>query len=208
MPTATLSRPQTLGNSRDPARLVGRMTPAEYHAFNYLALEKHELIQGEVVRMAGASPEHNAIQSNFQFEVRLLLRQENSLYQVYGSDQKIYAAPSVFLYPDIVVLPINAQFDQNDALRNPVAIVEVLSSSTEDYDKDEKFALYQQIKSLRHYVLIEQGCVSVTHHERSANGVWALAGTYQNRADILPLSLDDVQIAVSVGEIYRSVSFE
>ena len=157
--------------------------------------------------MAGVSVEHNEICSNTHFELTRLLRGENSQCKVYVADQKVYVKVNVFFYPDLVIIPPKPQFDQNDALRNPVAVIEVLSSSTEDFDRDEKFEHYKQIESLRHYVLVEQNAVIVTHYEKNAGGVWGLAGVYQSSDDALRLALDDAQINVSVGEIYRSLSF-
>ena len=100
MQTATLSRFQTLRSFRDPARFVGHMTPAQYHAFNHAAIEKHEFVEGEVIRMAGASPEHTYIHADLLVELALLLRGiAGRPYRAVGSDLKIYISPNVFFNP-------------------------------------------------------------------------------------------------------------
>ena len=106
-----------------------------------------------------------------------------------------------------MVIPTIQQIDQNEAVRSPVAVVEILSASTEGFDKNEKFEKYKQVESLRHYLLIEQDAVFVTHHAKNADGVWGLAGTYNSLTNTIPVLLDDAQITLSVGEIYASLSF-
>ncbi len=185
------------------------LTPDEYIVFERASLEKHDYIDGKaVLRVPGASPEHNQIVSNFFRLVGNLLEDANSLCEIYGSDTRVYISNELRVYPDAVVACEPFQYDNTDTLRNPILVLEVLSHSTQDYDKDEKWQHYQSIESLRHYVLIAQYHVEVTHYERQADGSWALAGTYTNLSESFSISLPDAQIALPLSRIYRRVSFE
>lgn len=203
------SAPRTIIAYRrhDTARLVGRMTREEFLRFEQTTPEKHQYIEGEAVLMPGSSPEHNLIQADLQFEIELALRGANSACGVIGSDQKIYINDRTILYPDIAVFCGSPQFDHFNALRNPTVVVEVLSPSTEKEDRTDKFTDYQKIASLQHYILVEQERVLVTHYAKTADGVWAIIGTYSDRAETLTLNLSDVSIGVPVSAIYRRVVF-
>ena len=89
--------------------------------------------------------------------------------------------------------------------RNPALIVEVLSDTTTDYDRGEKFRHYRSLASLRHYLLIAQDQMRVEHYERVEGILWRLAGEYTDRGD--RISLPDLAIEIPLAEIYRRLSF-
>jgi Uma2 family endonuclease len=133
------------------------MSPDEYLAFEREAECKHEYWHGEVFAMAGASREHNLLVSNL---VHLLVGAlQDRPCEVYPSDMRVSAASAkVFTYPDVSVVCSGPNFadDAQDTLLNPVVIIEVLSDSTEAYDRGKKFEYYRTIPSLQHYLLVAQ----------------------------------------------------
>ena len=191
----------------DPSRVVGRMTLDEYVAFERDSLEKHELIDGEVARMAGGSPEHNLISANVLRAFGNSLESAGANCDVYGSDQKLYVGPKSSYYPDVTVVCGEAQFDERDILRNPVVIVEVLSPSTAAFDRGEKSRQYRTMASLHHYLLLEQDRPIIEHYERDDTGVWTIRGEYDALEQNLELTISEHQISVPLAKIYRNVTF-
>ncbi|HEY2516205.1 MAG TPA: Uma2 family endonuclease [Polyangiaceae bacterium] len=131
-----------------------RVSPAEYLAFERRSEQKHEYSRGRVFAMAGASPKHNLVGANLLGALRDKLRAQPSV--VLPSDQHVYVeATDLGTYPDVVVFcgaaKYHGEFPQS--LVNPSILVEVLSPSTEAYDRGAKFDHYAQIESLREYVL-------------------------------------------------------
>ena len=214
MPTITsVPSPSSSGRvvyylRHDPSRVVGTMTTEEYIVFERAASERYEYIHGRVVQVSGGNPEHNMISLDMAYILMSLLRASRSICDVLGSDQKVYVSEDLYLYPDVTVVCGNAQFDHRDMLRNPALIVEVLSPSTEKEDRTDKFRDYQTIESLRHYVLIEQDRVSITHYEKIAGGLWAIVGDYTQLTEGWKLTIADTAITIPLAEIYRRVSFE
>lgn len=205
--------PSTLNRKRRPHKpapsfVVGPMTYEQYAEFDRAAERKHQLIEGVAVQMPGGSPEHNLIIVAVSRALGDAVDEAKSASLVFASDQSIYISSKRVYYPDAVVTGIPPQFDERDRLRNPVVIVEVLSPSTQAFDRDKKFKAYQTLPSFRHYLLIEQTHVSVTHYAKSDNGDWIVAGIYNDRADEVTLTLDDVTVSVTVADMYRRVEFE
>jgi Uma2 family endonuclease len=144
-----------------------RFTPEEYLKFERASKTKHEYIDGFIYAMAGGSPPHNRI----CFNTIVALGSQLTGTECFGftSDQKIRTDPQdLFSYPDITIVCGQPIFhDQHkDVILNPRVIIEVLSPSTEGRDRVEKFARYQQIKSLTDYILIAQDHASVEHFVR------------------------------------------
>jgi Uma2 family endonuclease len=206
-PPPLLPRRTTSVRPQDADRLVGRMSPEDYAAFDRAALERHEHIDGEVVRMAGGSPEHNLIAANVLRALGNGLEAADCDCDAYGSDQKVYIGDRTSLYPDVQVVCGGAQFDHYDRLLNPAAVVEVLSPSTAAFDRGEKFELYQTLPSLRHYLLIEQHRASVTHFEKLPAGLWAIVANPTSLDKTLSLTFGDASVALPLNAIYRRVEF-
>ncbi len=178
------------------------LTPEEYIAAERKATRKSEYLSGEIVAMSGASNEHNLITVNTA----------NGLYnqvtergcRVYVSDMRVGIGAGVsYFYPDIAVTCDRPRFEDDalDILTNPQVIIEVLSDSTESYDRGEKFARYRQLDSLQEYILISQDKVQVEHYLRQG-GQWLLS-EFGAREDIL--SLISIGAELPLNQIYRFV---
>lgn len=143
------------------------LTPEEYISFERKATTKHEYLKGQIMAMSGASFAHNFITLDAATQLNIQLMRGDC--QVAASDMRVKVAKTnAYFYPDIVVFcgePISE--DNNfDTLLNPTVIIEVLSPSTETYDRGEKFEDYKQIESLKEYVLVSQDKVLVEHYIR------------------------------------------
>ena len=165
------------------------------------ALEgRSEFVGGEVFAMTGASLAHNAIVSNIIREVSIQLKGRPC--QVYANDVKVLIpAAEAGTYPDLVALCGEAAVpdDRRDVLLNPSLIVEVLSDSTEAYDRGDKFALYRQLPSLQEYVLVSQSRVGVELYTRGTDDRWTLTD-YSALSERVPLASIDCSLAVA--EVY------
>lgn len=159
---------------------VQPLTEEEYLRIERAAFEKSEFHNGQMFAMAGGSPNHALLGSQ---AIILLGGSVPRDYRVFSSDQRIHmAAASTFTYADCLVVCGQPQFDSDkkDNLLNPLVIVEVLSPSTQDYDRGKKFELYRTIESLREYLVIHQDRRFVEHHSKQEDGSWVLrehAGT-------------------------------
>ena len=178
------------------------LTPKEYLAFERKATTKHEYLNGQIVAMSGASFAHNFITMNTA----------NQLYnqliggecQVAASDMRVKVTEiDSYFYPDVVVVCGEPVPEDNifDTLLNPTVIVAVLSPSTETYDRGEKFEHYQQIASLKDYILISQDKVHVEHYCRQGTG-W-LQTELAELEDVLSLSSIDCELRLQ--DVYRRV---
>src|SRR5438270_6497921 len=167
----------------------------------YLALErkseiKHEYFAGEMFAMVGASKRHNLITSNI---IRILGNQLlNRPCNVYPSDMRVkVSATGKYTYPDVVVACDEEKFDdaEKDTLLNPVVVVEVLSESTEAYDRGKKFEQYQQIESLAEYLLVAQEPQRVEQYVRQSNREWRYS-EYHDAGDVLKLGVIGCELAL------------
>ncbi len=169
-----------------PATKTG-MTADEYLAWEREQPQKHEFHDGEVFAMAGGSARHNFLSAAAIAELRAALRGKGC--HVLSSDQRVVALSGRrFLYPDVVATCGELRFEAGttDVLANPTVIVEVLSPSTEAYDRGGKWEAYQRIESLMDYVLVTQTSAGLEHFAREAGGSWRyrLLGS----GDVLTLS--------------------
>ena len=181
------------------------LTPEEYIALERKATLKSEYLSGEIVAMSGASNAHNLITMNTA----------NGLYnqvtergcRVYASDMRVGIGAGVsYFYPDVSVVCDEPRFEDDafDTLINPLVIVEVLSPSTEAYDRGEKSARYRQLESLQEYILISQDQVRVEHYLRQGKQ-WILS-EFSALEDVLPLA--SIAAELSLNQIYRFVELE
>jgi Uma2 family endonuclease len=154
------------------------MTPEEYLAFERASDVKHELVDGEIFAMSGGTHEHSLLGTNIAGELRSALVERPCL--VHGPDMKIKSAgqksagKDKYHYPDASVVCGKPIFEDEtrDVLLNPKVVVEVLSDSTERYDRGDKFASYRTIGTLEDYVLVSQTDVLVEHYHRGTDGAW------------------------------------
>jgi Uma2 family endonuclease len=177
-------------------------TRDEYLAMERSSPEKHEYCDGEVLARAGASEEHNLIVANVIGELGNLLRRRPC--KVYPSDMRVkIPATGLYTYPDASAVCHRPEFedDKTDTLLNPQVIIEVLSDSTENYDRGTKFKNYRTIPSLVDYVLVSQAEVLVEHHLRQADGSRLMR---EHRAGER-LDLASIGCALDVDELYLKV---
>ncbi len=187
------------------ALAVPFITPEQYLEIERKAEYKSEYFSGQMFAMAGASRAHNVITGNVVGELHALLRGKPC--ETYPSDMKVLvSATGLYTYPDVTVACGEPQFldRQGDVLLNPLVIVEVLSDTTEAYDRGAKFALYQRIESLQEYVLVSQGQARVERYVRQENGQWLYS-----RIDGLEseLHLDALDCHLPLAEVYARVQF-
>jgi Uma2 family endonuclease len=164
-----------------------RLTPEEYLAQERRAEWKSEYLDGEVFAMVCASRRHNVISLNVASSLLAQVRGRGC--EVYASDMRVrIPATNLYTYPDVTVVCGRPSFDDGelDTLLNPKLIVEVLSATTEGYDRGKKFAHYRTLESLAEYVLITQEEVRVERFSRQPDGLWVLAEA-DRMEDILPL---------------------
>lgn len=132
---------------------------------------KLEYFNGEIYAMAGGSADHNRISRNvLSIFVNALTRSE---CEAFGSDMRVGTPSGLYTYPDASIVCGQATNGKVQSISNAAVLVEVLSDSTRDYDRGEKFELYRSIPAFRHYLLIEQSSVSVEHRWRRPDGSWA-----------------------------------
>jgi Uma2 family endonuclease len=180
-------------------------SPDEYLALERAAEEKSEYLDGIIYLMSGGTVEHSTISLNIGSELRAQLKGKRC--RAFESNMKIGIPDSrLFSYPDASVVCGEPVFrDQyRDVIINPTVIVEVLSSSTERFDRGKKFARYQQLESFTDYVLIAQDEPRVEHFAKQANGTWILTIVEGLENQLHLPSLDCV---LSRNEIYDRVKF-
>ena len=185
---------------RKPALL----TPEQYLAAEEKALEKSEFFEGRMYAMSGASPAHNRLAARLAglFDRAL----GDSKCAVYSSDQRVYIpATTLFTYPDLVVIggpPQLAPFRAGQTITNPSLIVEILSPSTEAYDRTRKFDNYQTLASLCDYLLVSQSAPKIQHYAKQPAGQWLF--TVLGEKDTL--QVPSLGISIPIGSIYKDVT--
>lgn len=181
------------------------ITPEEYLKFELQAETKHEYFNGEIFAMSGASERHVSIVTNLVINLGVKLRGRPC--KVYSTDLRLRVNPTgLYTYPDVIVVCGERRFAENqkDTLLNPTLIIEVLSESTKDYDRGEKFTHYRTIDSLAEYITIAQDKPHVEHHTRQAKHSWLLVET-KLIEDRLHLSF--INCDLSLTDIYDDIDF-
>lgn len=182
------------------ARAQSKITPAEYLALEKEAEVRSEYLDGELFAMAGASPAHVLIVSNLV--AALDGRLADRPCAVFSTDQKVRVdATGLYAYPDVAVACRDLRIE-DECLLNPLLIVEVLSASTQDYDRGTKFAHYRTLESLRHYVLVAQDRRYVEHFTRTDEGLWLLREVAGEDEQVELGSLD---VSLKMAQIYRKL---
>jgi Uma2 family endonuclease len=182
-------------------------TIEEYLAMEDKALEKHEFYNGKIIKMPGAKPTHNLIAANVITALNNALENKEKEYFVLTGDSKVYNQKfNSFLYPDAVVIceEIEMYEGSSTVIINPLLIVEVLSQSTEVYDRIGKFANYKLIPSFKEYVLVWQTAPSVTSSYKISERTWQ-----DTEADGLDASiyLQSIDCTIDLKKIYRGIKF-
>jgi Uma2 family endonuclease len=181
-----------------------RYTPEEYLAMESAAEYKSEYIDGEIYAMSGGSEAHILITDNIGAELRSQFKGRPC--RAYTSEMRVRVSPKrMYTYPDVVAVCEPRQFtdEHRDTLLNPNVIFEVLSPSTEKYDRTFKFDRYTQLESLTDYVLVAQDSVRVEHFVRDGER-WLFSVITDLNASIHLASID---CTLALAEIYDNVEF-
>jgi len=183
-----------------------RYTPEEYLALERKADYRSEYFAGEIFAMSGASERHNLIVGNVFAALHAQLR--NRSCKVYASDLRVKVNPTgLYTYPDVVALCDEPQFDddQKDTLLNPTVLIEVLSPSSEAYDRGGKFEHYRKLSSVTEYVLISQEKPHVEHYVRQPDNQWLLSEA-SGLSDTI--QLPSINCILALSEVYEKVEIE
>jgi Uma2 family endonuclease len=181
-------------------------TPEVYLALEEKAEFRSEYHDGEIVAMTGGTPNHNKIAGNLYAPLNFAFR--GKPHQIFMSDLRLWVpAYRRFTYPDIMVVEGELELleGRRDTITNPVLITEVLSDSTEAYDRGEKFRIYRSLASFREYLLISQNAMRVERFVKNAQGQWLLVD-YEGADATLELSA--VPFEAKLSDIYDKVTFE
>ena len=187
------------------SRALRHLTPEEYLEIERKAEHKSEYLDGQMYAMAGASINHSRIISNVS--ATLWTQLPGSECSVFTMDLRLsIRASGLFTYPDVMVIcgPVETAAGGNDVVANPKLIVEVLSNSTKNYDRGEKFRHYRSIPGFSEYLLVAQDNPRVEQHVRQADGSWVFREFTTQGADIL---LPSIGCSLNTKTIYEGVDF-
>lgn len=186
---------QMIANSYPP-----KITVEEYLAAEVNSPIKHEYLDGCVYAMAGASDAHVTISLNLASILKNHLR--GSGCRAYISDMRVnVAASNSYYYPDVMVTCAPSDRELPNYKQNPCLIIEVLSTSTEAFDRGDKFTDYQQLDSLQEYVLVNQKRQRVDYFQRNPQGLWTLQSFYLGDT----VTFASINCEVAVVDIYEDV---
>ena len=180
------------------------LTPEEYLALERKAEYKNEYINGEIVAITGASRIHNLITINIGSELRQQLKEAPC--EVYSNDMRVrIPSTGLYTYPDAVVVCGEPKLEDDflDTLLNPTLIFEVLSTSTEAYDRGKKFSDYRTIESLAEYALVAQDEYRVEQYVKQSDGRWLLTDIRSLDGTV---ELASVSCVLALKEIYHKVN--
>jgi len=185
---------------REPLAAYGKnqFTIPEYLEMERVALEKHEYFQGEIFTMSGASNRHIVINRNLLVE--LGYRTKGQPCRPLGNDMRVYIPENtLFTYPDISIFCGDPIMYDEDNATNPVALIEILSPSTRNYDRTTKFKLYQEIPTLQEYILVDSTSIRIEIFRPTGKGDWQR----QEYTDMDSfLEVRTLALAISLAEIY------
>ncbi|QLE55906.1 Uma2 family endonuclease [Nostoc sp. TCL26-01] len=181
-------------------------TPEEYLQLEETSECKNEYIDGEIISMAGGTTNHNEIAGNFYANFKFMMRGKN--YKIYMGDVKLWIQRyRIYTYPDVMVIQGEPLYEGtgNTTVTNPIMIVEVLSKSTENHDRTNKFRFYRSIPTLKEYIIINQYEYIIEQFNKNTAGQWVLT-EYESIDALLSLQSMDFQLAFS--DIYEGISLE
>ncbi|NJO14467.1 MAG: Uma2 family endonuclease [Thioploca sp.] len=181
-------------------------SPEEYLQLEELAEYKSEYHDGEILPMTGGTTNHNQITGNFYAALKYSNKRKG--YRVFITEVKLWI-PQIrrFTYPDVMITNGQPNYFENrrDTITNPLIIVEVLSQSTKDYDRGDKFEYYRTLPSFQEYILVSQFKVHVEHFVKTNEHQWLLSEYAQLEAK---LELNTIPVIITLADIYDEVNFE
>jgi len=181
-------------------------TPEEYLELEIASETRNEYRNGEIIPMTGGTPDHNKISGNLYIILTLALRRKP--YETFHVDQRLWIpAVSLYTYPDVMVLqkPLELQTGRKDTVLNPCFIAEVLSKSTQNYDRSEKFASYRTIPTFQEYLLIDQYRIHVEHYVKTAVNQWMFSEYHDPN---ITLSLSNFETQILIADLYENIDFK
>jgi len=179
-------------------------TPAQYLEFEAEADNRHEFINGDVIPMAGGTTNHNELVTNLCVLLKPSLREQGR--RLYSENVRLWIrTANVFTYPDVMILDGEPAYygDNQTTVTNPVAIFEVLSDSTRDYDQGRKFNFYRSVETLQEYVLVDQETTAVMLYRRGTDKDWHL-NILEDITEVV--SLESVGVELPLTGIYQGVN--
>ena len=188
------------------SQLKTRLTPEEYLQLERAAETRSEYLNGEMIAMPGASREHNLIVTNLL--VTLGTELFDRPYEIYPPEMRVKVSPTgLYTYPDVVVVSADPRFEDQyvDTLLNPILLIEVLSQSTENYDRGRKFSHYRRVESLQEYVLVAQTECRVEQYVRQSDGKWVYSETTDPNGNV---ELTSIACRLPLNRVYHRVQFQ
>lgn len=180
-----------------------RFTPEEYLALEERSESKSEFYEGEIYAMSGASIAHNQLVRNLTSLLATRLR--GGECQLFVADLRLHvAAHNLFTYPDLFAVcgPLSRLNERNDTLTDATFVVEVLSPSTQSYDRGQKFLFYQDLPSFKEYLLVSQDRRTVELHTLQREGQWLSTRMSQGKVELqsldVTLEIDDIYLDVDL----------
>lgn len=181
-------------------------SPEEYLALEEAAEYKSEYIDGEIFPMAGGTTNHNRIAGNCF--VALHIAFQNQDLEAFGNDLRLWIPERrIYTYPDVMIIEGEPEYvdDRTDMITNPKLIVEVLSKSTQGYDRSDKFEAYRTIPTFEEYLLFDQTKIYVEQYSKTANKRWSFR---EYDAEDKAISLTSVELEITLEAIYKKVKFK
>ena len=177
----------------------------EYLILEEKAERRSQFYQGEIFLMAGANRRHNVISTNVTANLHLQLRRKPC--EIYQNDTCVKIHKNFYTYPDVVVVCGEPKIERRhgENLFNPTVLIEVLSRSTQQFDRGEKAKNYRTIDSLRELILISQDKPGIEHYARQASGAWLISEIAELQA---VLKLDSIECELNLSDIYERVDFD
>lgn len=180
-------------------------SPEEYFELETQAEYKSEYFAGQIIPIAGGKPNHNQLAINLTSALNYNLRKKP--YRVFMSDLRLWIPNCLlYTYPDVMVVNTPLVFAENrqDTIVNPLMIAEILSDSTEKYDRGDKFRMYRTVPSFREYLLISQSAIQVEKFTKNDSNQWVLSEYAGSEAKII---FDSFEFEISLDELYDRVDF-
>lgn len=188
--------------------IMMQQSQRHYTLHDYFSVEesseiRHEFFNGEIFAMAGASRNHNRITRNLLTALHAGLR--GTPCEPFSGDMRVRTPSGLYTYPDVLIVcgRIELTGDPMETIANPAVLAEVLSDSTRDYDRGEKFTQYRTIPTLKDYLLIEQSPYGVERWHKNTAGEWE-----QHSASDSQIKLHSVELLIPLFDLYGQVELE
>jgi Uma2 family endonuclease len=188
---------------REPLTVYNKsiLTVEEYLQYEEAADQKHEFYRGEIFAMAGAGIRHNIIFSNVFIELGLRLKGKSC--RPFGSDLRVHIPQNtLFTYPDITIIcgDLSPSYHDENTVTSPAVLIEILSSSTKNYDRGIKFKLYRDIPTLKEYILIDSDSIGIEVFRINELRHWELE-EYKTKSETL--TIPSLNISLPLSEIFE-----